>query len=263
MIIWGTTIKRRKLGWVADYCPICAKARAHRIVRVGSAGHLWYISLGSGSLVGHETTCATCEVTCDCDVAEFKDIADDEGADLDALIQETCPDLNERYAVAIDYADRVGSLSPEERQELLLHRLGVIAEQLERQYAERPLSPVGKVVGKFMTFIFVAWIATIIVLSEGRGPDKSMDTDLASAFGVVLVTCAFAMLYFMIMRHPWFMKHRLRPQLRRALAPLDPSVEELDEVLGVFKRKGLLLGKKFKAAKMHRLIEADAFIPAD
>jgi len=261
MIIWGTTIKRRKLGWVADFCPICAKPRAHRIVRVGSAGHLWYISIGSGSLVGHEVICATCEVVRERDATDFTDIAADDRADLGALIRETCPDMRERFAVDIDAAERIQSLTPDERHEVLMQRLAVLAEQLERQYAERPMSPAGQKVSKFVVFLFVAFFVAIIATEEDQR--RSDDSDLYTVFGLVIIGSVLVLLYFLVMRHPWFMKHRFRPQLRRALQPLDPSIEELDDALGRFKRMGLVIGKKFKPAKMHKLIEANVFSRAD
>jgi len=39
-IVWGKKIVYRKLGFVADFCPICRGPRAFELKRVGSASHL-------------------------------------------------------------------------------------------------------------------------------------------------------------------------------------------------------------------------------
>lgn len=42
MIIWGTKVKRRRVGYVADYCAVCHEPRLFELIRVGIAGHLYF-----------------------------------------------------------------------------------------------------------------------------------------------------------------------------------------------------------------------------
>ena len=60
MIIWGRKITRRKLGFIADFCAICRTPKPFALERVGSAGHLYFVSFGKGKLVGFERTCTEC-----------------------------------------------------------------------------------------------------------------------------------------------------------------------------------------------------------
>src|SRR6185436_5117204 len=40
-IVWGKTIKRRKQGFVADYCSVCRDLRTFQVKRIGSASHVY------------------------------------------------------------------------------------------------------------------------------------------------------------------------------------------------------------------------------
>ena len=59
-IVWGRKLVYRKLGHVADFCPICRKPRPFALQRIGSAGHVYYVSVSQGELVGFERTCLKC-----------------------------------------------------------------------------------------------------------------------------------------------------------------------------------------------------------
>ena len=64
-IVWGKTIKRQKLGFVADFCAVCRDLRTFQVKRIGSASHLYYISFGQGDLVGYERICGVCSTPVD------------------------------------------------------------------------------------------------------------------------------------------------------------------------------------------------------
>ena len=117
MIIWGTRIKRRRLGRAADFCPICRELRAHRIRRIGLVTHVYYLSIGAGSLVAHEAECEACGATREVDGDQFEAISRRRGAGLDELITETYPGLRDEYAQRLAIEERVASneLTPEER----------------------------------------------------------------------------------------------------------------------------------------------------
>ena len=59
-VVWGTKIKRKKVGRVADFCPMCRGLSVFELRRVGEASHVYYISFGQGTLLGYDITCETC-----------------------------------------------------------------------------------------------------------------------------------------------------------------------------------------------------------
>src|SRR5258706_9118781 len=42
-IIWGKKRVTKSLGYVADFCPLCRDVRTFELVRVGLAGHIYYL----------------------------------------------------------------------------------------------------------------------------------------------------------------------------------------------------------------------------
>jgi hypothetical protein len=47
VIIWGTKRTLNKLGYVADFCPLCRQSRAFSVSRVGKVGHFYYNTVKS------------------------------------------------------------------------------------------------------------------------------------------------------------------------------------------------------------------------
>jgi len=102
VVVWGTKIRRKKLGWVADYCPICHEFRPFAIHRVGEARHIYYVAFGQGKLLGHEIRCESCGITLDAELQEYRTISRDALGSADELAEETTPDLKERYAERLE-----------------------------------------------------------------------------------------------------------------------------------------------------------------
>lgn len=92
MIIWGKKIVKSHLGYAADFCPICACARPFAITRVGSAGHLYYMAVGEGDLVGYERACLVCTVPLKAVPSQYSELATRIGPIQD-LVKQTFPNL--------------------------------------------------------------------------------------------------------------------------------------------------------------------------
>jgi membrane protein implicated in regulation of membrane protease activity len=59
-IIHGTRTDEKKLGVVADECPVCGEVTSHRLSEFYRADHLYFIPMGRGELVGAVLTCMQC-----------------------------------------------------------------------------------------------------------------------------------------------------------------------------------------------------------
>lgn len=59
-IYWGKKVVHRKLGYVADFCPLCRSPQPFLVTRVGLAGHIYGITSGDGELRGYHRTCQEC-----------------------------------------------------------------------------------------------------------------------------------------------------------------------------------------------------------
>lgn len=92
MIIWGTKIVYRKLGHVADFCPLCIGARAFSLERIGAAGHVYYVTVGDGDLVDYQRVCLDCHNIFRADPEHYATISKTL-LPLPDLIKETFPNL--------------------------------------------------------------------------------------------------------------------------------------------------------------------------
>ena len=92
-IVWGKKTVYRKVGHVADFCPICRQARCFTLKRVGMAGHIYYLSAGQGELVGFERTCASCSTSVAAQPERYIAFAK-KPASIEELKQTTFPGLD-------------------------------------------------------------------------------------------------------------------------------------------------------------------------
>lgn len=139
MIIWGTKRVEKKLGYVAEFCPICRSVNPFRIVRIGMAGHVYYISFGSGQLVGHHAECQQCRNVKKVDPTVYAAFEPKGGMELGPLIQKTFPKIREAYAERLDTEEEIrrnpNSLARAEREALLMEPFQYLSDQVEARYA--------------------------------------------------------------------------------------------------------------------------------
>jgi len=56
-IIWGRKQVEKRLGYVADFCPICRDINPFLVSSVGVAEHIYYLPIGKGELISHIAEC--------------------------------------------------------------------------------------------------------------------------------------------------------------------------------------------------------------
>jgi len=237
------------MGWVADFCPICRTLRAHEVLRIGAAGHIYFIAPGKGKLLGHEAICGGCDLPREINIEFYETVSKDRNASLEELEAETFPAWRETWATHLQRKRKLesGTLSPDERCDLIEEAFLLLGYSLERQETVRPLSPTGRKVAIVMIACFFLLIAASILI-DGFLFDSYGDLSLLPL--VPLGVLFLATLYFLGTRDLWYTRHRLRPQLARSLRPLQPTLEELEEALAEMKDHGLRIGKKLKARKI-------------
>jgi len=96
-IVWGKKHVYKKMGFVADFCPLCRNVRPFQLDRVGLAGHVYYITVGKGELVGYAKTCMNCKTILNGNPDLYREVSKKllEPAELQRL---TFPDLQTHYA---------------------------------------------------------------------------------------------------------------------------------------------------------------------
>lgn len=251
-IIWGRKLVYRKLGHVADFCPICRVPRPFALKRVGSAGHVYYISTGEGELVGYERTCQDCGTSLQTEPTAYASIAKNT-APLAELTRQTFPNLDqvlgERLALEEKVRHAPSSLSREERHALIRSPFLILSPKVEKRFASTHID-------KEIGFALIGAVALLIVgpaLGRVVAPDSE---------GAVLLT-SLSMGFLMVL---WqgigagkrFMRRQITPVLAKCLFPLRPSDEELKSVLAELKQLRHKMGSKLKLADLRAQLSKPA-----
>jgi hypothetical protein len=251
-IVWGKTIKRQKLGFVADYSAFCRELRTFEVKRVGRASHVYYISFGEGELLGYERTCQDCNSAFETLPDHYRGMSRDRRPPLE-LITETFPNYFTAYQEQVDAEKKVrnhpSTLTPNERRARLWEPCAIIAQSM--QYKLKSMQLDGQVGLAFAALLPIIWVFIVI---EGmlRAPEAAEDPRffLAGLF-ISLGIIGWKMIGS---GRRYLLKHAV-PPLVRSLAPLRPSRQEIEEVLGQLERGGMKLGAKLEAEDLFAPIE--------
>ena len=223
-VVFGETRYSKKLGFVADHCDECAAVRVFRVNRVGLATHIFWLPVSAGRLQGFTRVCQTCKTEFHAEPTDYRQ-------------------LSRRKAAAIDLTrDTNPKLMPENRTDIEAHRRLVelrrpileASDTLQARYAKGTHLDLAAGLSFLATFA----IPLLLVLPEydflsveGR---ERIGTAAAFIFTFGLIAS-----FIVLFREPrrYFRKH-VESRLVAALAPLNPSSHELNELLQKLKKYG-------------------------
>ncbi len=251
-IIWGTKQVERKQGWVAEYCPICDEARVCRLIELKTVSHLYYVPLGRGKPIGHVCQCKTCKNQFGVDESQYVNVSEKRPESLEALVDQTNPELVSTMAKVMDLRDRVaaGDGSEEERQALLYHPFTAIILPVAERGQHINVDGVSAL---WLLAIFMLPLVAFLIVESLPASMSHPDASMYAAFSV-LGLLALGFLYSVATDTTRFTRDTFRWKIVKRLAPLNPTLAELEEVLGNLKQDPdyRVIGKAFKA---HRLLE--------
>jgi hypothetical protein len=221
----------RPLGRTADFCPFCRGFRTFRIHRVESVQHVLYLPYGSRAEVGLSKVCETCRLRSPADLGSYRAISTDPDADLNALIAETNPEIHRTWASRMLLEDRIKArkLTAGERAGLLREPFEMAEQVLARRNVEARLD-VPSSVGCLATFLLPV-VCLLLLPIFWKASRDSIELVV-----VVVGGCCLAFAFLAVVtdarRHA---RRAVVPRLVESLRPLNPSVEEVEVILGSFR----------------------------
>lgn len=257
MIIWGTKTVRKKLGYVADFCPICRKITPFKLFRLGMAGHIYYIALGQGELVAHEIQCMDCMNSRRVDVMKYATFEKGLGSCIETLEQATFPKLRSVNLERLTTEEKIkrkkiSELSDSERKEFLLEPFLYLYPAVEKRYSASTQFDGKSGLGCIATLL-VPFFILVIGLSIF---DTEKTKDIVAGAAVILFVCGLIYTIIQLALAPkTFMKNQIYPSLVMALAPLNPESQEILTCLAKLNAAGYKIGKKIKADRLINLLE--------
>jgi len=254
-LIIGTTRTLRELGHAADYCRVCREIRSCRIIRLGEATHLYYISFGKGKLLGHRSICRVCAFQNRCNIDKFSDILASPLVELEDLIELTFPNIHQQYAerIARDQAILAGEAAltdfqlEKEIKQLLVMLAETAEDGLQLSFRWRPTGCIG-CSGLFFLYLAVDELGRKLI-----GNKTWIDHWFTPMF-ILIMLVAFGLFLTFFQFPSRYRRDFLMPQLKRGLAPLRPRLDQLEKVLMRLGRKQHPLALKLKAKKLYRLL---------
>lgn len=243
-IVWGKKLVYRKLGHVADFCPICRKPRAFVLRRLGSAGHLYYITVSQGELVGYDRTCVQCGTSFNAEPTQYAAVAP-KPAPLPELARQTFPDLEQAWKERLDLERQLRqdprALHADDRKALIRSPFLLLSPKVEKRFASTHFD---KEVGITALVALGLMIAGPALVRKVAPDSAELAVLVFMALGVLLVIVQMAL------AGGRFMRREVVPVLAKCLRPLQPTPGELQTVMAELKTLRHKMASKLQLAEL-------------
>ncbi len=228
-IVWGKKHVRKNLGYAADFCPICRGPQVFKVVRIGLAGHVYYISSGEGELVGYERECQQCQTLFNANPAAYQTLSKKKQS-LAELMTSTFPSLSEVYKDRLELEEKVIKtptlLTPQERAAMIRTPFHLLSPLVELRVGQ---THIDMGIGLALLGSFLLMTIVPVLLSKILPFDEAI-IFLACAIIAVLVTG-----WQILTANRRYVKRRIIPVLGSNLKPLRPTESELKSALAELK----------------------------
>jgi hypothetical protein len=248
-VIWGKKKVERKLGYIAEFCPICRTPREFEVSRVGIASHIYFISVGEGNLAGYIGRCQQCGTMIPIDAKKYKTFEEESNAAFKTLIQNTFPNLCNAYAERLDIEERLKNREPvslPNREVWLMEPFEYLIPEVEARYANAKLDKESNI-GCAVTVLLLMFLCSGFIVFENSA---LVQDSMFIGMGLVAIVGLIYTIVQIMLAPNRYVKRNIIPRLSQALSVLNPSKQEIEGCLSTLKIKGFRIGKKIKAEKL-------------
>lgn len=249
-IVWGTKRTLTRLGFVADFCPICRQIQPFSVSRVGRVGHLYYISFGDGELVGYLSECQTCRLNLSADANLYQTVSKSLSPDLTSLIQGTFPNLRQHYRDRLAIEEQIKrnprALPADIRAVLIEEPFHLLSPFVEARLSGE--TRFDRESGFAALFTFVLFVLLCMLL-------RSIPEWLSGLGWLVVLGGVVYTIIQLVLSNQRYLQRDVVPLLASCLKPLSPNLDELQACLNkmaIFKQR---LGRRLKAQQLLTAIE--------
>jgi len=244
LIFWGTKLVRKRMGFVADFCPICRSSQAFQLNRVGAVRHVYFLSFGSGKLLGHEIICQECKIALEADPLKYASISK-KVLPANELYELTFPNIREVYKERLAFEEKLARklepLTAEERRKQIFLPFALLSAKVEDRLSATRIDK-----ESFITLVGVIVFAVVAINISNHFFPESQPQVILSAIVIGLV----AFIGQLALSGRRFMRKQIVPIIAKSLLPIQPTDDELKAAIMEFKRAGHKIGKKLKPADL-------------
>ncbi|MBE7463927.1 MAG: hypothetical protein HS116_10640 [Planctomycetes bacterium] len=247
LIIWGSENKETERGWVADYCLNCNEVCPHRVIEMRCVSHIYFISIGKGSLIGFFRICRKCKMTLPTSVEHYSTLLRRPSKELGELISRTHPGLPLQMVLREQAREHLagGLDNPDERLVTLTDLLIENSLDLETRCASTHIDLYSAM---WMLATLGLPIAAFMLCREFAVPGA-----LWPLWGALFTAFACVVMVIVALKGDpsRFARGTVIPTLAPLMKPIRPTQEDIERALKDLKDQRLAVGKKVKAQDLY------------
>ena len=254
MIVHGTKLRERKLGWVAEFCPICRTVRACQLIRVGLVSHIYFVGFGDGKLVGFQVECSECKTRIGTQETRHHSIERKNLGDLATLVAATFPNLpeilGERLATEKQLREDPSTITAELRRKLIAEPFSILNPEVESRQQQT----------QFDKPAAFGCLGTAVVTAAGifgftYVPKRWDDLAGYALLSLVGIGIIYTIVQLALVNRRHYRELTL-PRLVRALQPIKPNAGELEAAILHCREMGMKIGKQVRVQDVVRELES-------
>jgi hypothetical protein len=244
-LLSATVLRVRPIGKTRDFCPVCRQERRFRLAIAERRRVILLMDRGPVGHPHHELTCLSCQCKMERPAEERPVASPPVGAAAEGFEPECLAIVQRRIdgCVKMEEARRSGRLSPQGREEMIRGAVHCFA----RIYDEEPTERVTPMMSGLL------FVATIALAAGGLFAWYRMDHNpLAIASALAIVAIWGGLWHWIVSHSP---RKKVRTWLAMALAPLDPSEQEIRQARRELQAIRMGAGFKIRSGKVRAKIE--------
>ena len=237
----------RPIGMTLDYCPVCRSERRFSLAFAQHKKYFLFFDQGTMGHEHHELTCVSCACKLERPSGERPIGVFPEGGAVETFEPEMLPIVRQRIddCVAMETARVQNRINADQREEMIRHAMYCFS----RIYDEEPFERIKPWVMFLLSILMISTASAGVWAFTKTGNVWSL---VGAGISVVLVMAA--LLYWVMTHSP---RKRVRTWLALALAPLNPTQEEIRRARAEMQASRIEAGFKIRAdkvlAKMRKL----------
>jgi hypothetical protein len=247
-IVWGRRVHRKRIGYVADFCPMCRGPQAFLMKSVSVTRHLYYVPVGEKDS-SFERVCQGCKIAFSGTPKYYK-ASKKKPVSVQEIVQSSFPSLYEVYGDRLRIEDAVrkdpSKLPQNLRAALLRQPFSLVSPLVQARFRQQARLDTHSVLALVMVFVGTFVVAEI---AEMVHPDSTEVAFLAAGcIGVVYF------LWSVISEPRRYLKRFITPLLAKTLSPLRPTEPEVATVLAELKKSKQRLGRHLSASRLMKAV---------